>query len=377
MKKKINDEIVPNIVEDTIGEAFSESKVVLNEAGVKSNIINDVCLFGNRVSKNGRTYSDKALESITKFAENVRVFVDHEGEKDSGVRSVKSFLGALNGIENRNGKIFAKEFRIHPDLTSWVEGLVEHFPDRVGFSINASGKIVKGKEGDVVEDVTKLFSVDLVSTPATTTSFFEHFDKTDEGDLEIMSDVKITLEMIESEYPHLVEAIVAKSEQNRKFVQLDQESKILKTDLAKKDEEITKLNKVVEDKDKAMVEKDKTIVAKDDENKTLKVKLDGYETKDILVAKAEMIEKIVKEAELPKEAITPIIREILMSIQPKKVKEGEIEKEVSVEDQIKTLVNDLKGVISKPAAVHGAGPVDDKGKGTITMEQFVSAATKR
>lgn len=360
--------VTPNIVEDTIGEAFSESSIAKEGDG---NVIENVCLFGSRYSKNGRTYSDKAIESIGKFSEGARVFIDHLSDREDadsgGVRSLRSFLGALYNVERRGEKVYAGQFKIHPDHINWVKGLVEHFPDKAGFSICASGKLVKTKEGNVVEDISKIHSVDLVSSPATTTSFFEDINDLPNSDEEKthMADT-ITLDVLRSEYPHLVSAILAESEQQKKVEKMGGEIQSMKETVEAKDSEIKKLNDTVTGKDSVIVEKEKVIADKDKEIEdkgkelqTVKVKLEGYEMRDQMAEKKALIDKVIKDSEIPAEAITPRIREILDDLKSKTVKDGESEKEVTVEDQAKAILEDFKGILGKAPVVRNTSTQDD------------------
>ena len=129
------------------------------------------------VSANGRTYSERALESISKKSEGIKCYFDHMSEKDhknnSGVRRMQDFLGSLHGIRRVGNVISAGQFKVIQTAQSFVYDLCENFPTACGFSINGTGKLVKQDNKIVVEDIATLDSVDLVSSPACTRGIFE------------------------------------------------------------------------------------------------------------------------------------------------------------------------------------------------------------
>jgi len=120
------------------------------------------------------------MESITRLSESARCFLDHgKNEED---RSIKNLVGVFENtklIENR----ISADLIYHPAFSDFLEGLIERFPNMVGLSICGSGTYSDPSK-TVVEDITTLYSVDLVSRPASTTGLFENFVE------ESLSDVK-------------------------------------------------------------------------------------------------------------------------------------------------------------------------------------------
>ncbi len=66
------------------------------------------------------------------------------------------------------------------------------------------------------------------------------------------------------------------------------------------------------------------------ENETIKAKNDEFEAKEALAVKMEMVEKLLKESELPKEMITDYFKESLLKLED--------------EDQVKKSIEDRKKV---------------------------------
>jgi len=78
------------------------------------------------------------------------------------------------------------------------------------------------------------------------------------------------------------------------------------------------------------------IATLEDENKKLKIEIDGYIVKEMVAKKKEEIAKLLSESKLPAEAITDTFVKILEKVEEKK--DGD--KVVSVEEQIKELIED-------------------------------------
>ncbi|RLC65116.1 MAG: hypothetical protein DRI01_01965 [Chloroflexi bacterium] len=375
---KASENLSFNLLEDidNIGEAFTNTHV---EEG-SNNVFRDVCIFGSRNSRNGRVYSDKAIESIARLAEGAAVYENHPSDFESrdrhGVRRVRDFLGTVNGITRRGEKIYASEFRVHSSKVDLIKDFVENFSDKVGFSINGSGTLVKDKGKVVVEDVTKLNSVDLVTSPATTTSLWEWNDgNTDE---EVIDNMDITLEVLKNDYPHLVEQILAESKQSERLTELEKENGNLKAKIDELEKEKENKVKELDEARKMVEEKDKEIDNLKKELTTAQGKLDVYAAKEAAAAKEAEIDAVMEEKKVPEEVRkSKAIREALRAIkEPVKVKDEKgNEKELSVKEQMIATIDEFMGILAKPPEVKGAGAKDKEG-GKISVDDFVKIVKK-
>jgi hypothetical protein len=386
--RKVN-KIEENLVEDNIGEAFLETKISEDN----SNLYNNICIFGNRISKNRREYSDKAIESIARLAEGNKVYENHPSKSEikdrHGVRVLRDFIGSLHGVNRRGEKIFVDEFKVHSTKTDLVKDFVENFSDFVGFSINASGTLIKNKDKVVVEDVTKLHSVDLVTAPATTKSLWEssNFEGDDNNNtLEVdnkgMDWKDITKEGISSNCPHIVEQILADSKQAEKLVLLETESKEkeerikeLEIDNRDKDEKLKKAQEIIDGKDKE-IEKIQ------EELNTVKGKIEAYLVKEQREIKEEEINAVFEEKKVPDEIKkSETIRDTLRSIkEAKKVKTDDgKEIELSVKEQMVAKIDEFMEILSKRAKVINAHVKENinGNKGEISIDDFVRIVKKR
>lgn len=145
------------------------------EAKFSGNTIKNVAII-NRISKNNRIYSDRALETIVNLADGIKVFCDHEIENTAGKnRSVRDLIGRVLRPHKSNGSVYA-DLEVLENCKEWIFALATQMPETVGMSIRAVGSISPEKDSqgrEQVESIARLKSVDLVSEPATTLSLFE------------------------------------------------------------------------------------------------------------------------------------------------------------------------------------------------------------
>ena len=140
----------------------------------KSGVISNVKILGI-VSLNNRQYLPEALRSAKHLYEGIGVFIDHHGRSNtSGDRSYRDKIGTL-----RNVRFVENELRsnLHINLEHAAAKQLlwdaRNNPVAVGLSHNAEGRIVKRGGKNIVEEITRVRSVDLVTNPATTSGLFE------------------------------------------------------------------------------------------------------------------------------------------------------------------------------------------------------------
>jgi hypothetical protein len=163
------------------GFPFAESTVD-RDAGLISNVS-----FLGRLSKNNRIYSSAAMSGAAKLHKGAGVYLDHptreEERSREGVRSVRDLAGhALNAHVHGD--------RVRGDIRAlkgtptgeFLLAVAEQAPKAVGISHRATGTSTINDDGsEVVESVTAVGGLDLVTEPATVSGLFEqiHFDNTD------------------------------------------------------------------------------------------------------------------------------------------------------------------------------------------------------
>ena len=134
-------------------------------------------IYGVRVigttSRNRRDYPADVLKANRGKYEESRVYIDHN--RKSAERSLKDKWGQLREIRvGADGGLEADlHYNRHHPMTAQLLEDAERFPKSFGLSHTASGDEEKRGGRNVVTSIDEVFSVDLVSTPATTNGLFE------------------------------------------------------------------------------------------------------------------------------------------------------------------------------------------------------------
>lgn len=167
---------------------YSTPANIDKEAG----IIPHVKVLG-RESKNGRTYSDRALDDAAKLYEGAEVNVDHPDRKQPDrERGVMEGYGVLKNTKRESDGVYADlhYLKSHGSASVIVERVERGFP--IGLSHNADGKVNQRGKKTMVESIHRVHSVDLVRNPATNKNLFESENRTME---------KTVREILEAEFP--------------------------------------------------------------------------------------------------------------------------------------------------------------------------------
>lgn len=161
---------------DLAETTYSESIKVDRDAG----IIRDVKVLG-RISKNGREYSDKALDDAARIYEGVKVRFDHPPKNEPGKeRQFIDSFGRLERLRRAADGVYADlPFKKSHPLADLVCESAERFSKDFGLSHNSEGTCVTRDGKTIVESITKARGVDVVDSPASTQGIFESSDKSD------------------------------------------------------------------------------------------------------------------------------------------------------------------------------------------------------
>jgi len=194
-----------------VSEQLSNPMVDVKEENVDSDnhIIKNVCLFGKRDSDNGYTYTDKAIDSLTRLSEGVKCFLNHPSKSEikdrDGVRDLKDWVGIYNS-PRRNGEQVHADLLVRESYWDLAADIALMQPAKVGNSVNSRVRVFvddKGKESIV--DVDKLHSVDLVASGATIDNLWESTDeKLNKEEIELAEKLSAILE---ENFPRLIEDI--------------------------------------------------------------------------------------------------------------------------------------------------------------------------
>lgn len=179
----------------------------------ESGVIRNVKLLG-LVSKNGREYLREACSKALNLYEGVPVNIDHQRKQDAGeARSYRDRIGYVSSPSLREDGVYG-DININRGVAEYdqiMEDAEKRTPG-VGMSHESMGRIRRDGNRVIVEAITKVKSVDLVSGPATTSSLFEAENISNElqtQEDETMDLKDLTLDQLKEGRTDLIEAIVS------------------------------------------------------------------------------------------------------------------------------------------------------------------------
>jgi hypothetical protein len=131
------------------------------------------------ISKNGREYPRATVARAAGLYEGVRVNVNHPKGTPSGSRDYQDRLGQLRNV-TADGSGLRGDLHANPKHTLFEQLAwdAENSPESVGLSHNVEARTSRRDGKTIVEEITRVVSVDLVADPATTRGLFEHTEDT-------------------------------------------------------------------------------------------------------------------------------------------------------------------------------------------------------
>jgi hypothetical protein len=293
----------------TLTESCLDRQIIIEstETGV---LIRNVKVLGCR-SKNGREYTEMAMRSGAPLYEGVQCFLNHitPEEIKARTRFVENLAGRFTNPryvpQDRETRADINVLKDDPAGNKLV-AIAQQMPEIAGFSHNAQGKMHVEDGIEIIEEIEAVYSVDLVTSPATTNGIFEQ----EKMEVQEMDWSKLNIDDLKINRKDIYEALLAKGAESR-------------------DEEVKKLK---EAKEAAVKESDE-----------LKVK-ESIRQKEADVAKA------IKDSELPDNAVTEVFRAQLLEAKPENVAK-------LIGDRKELVANAQGGVKGM-----GEGKQEDKGK---------------
>lgn len=180
-------------------QEFVDSRGVTMRVDRSLGVLRGVKLIGLE-SRNGRRYRESALEQAKSLYEEAKVNVNHPKDGPLAPRDYQDRLGVIRGVELRSGEGLFGDLHFNPKhpLAEQLAWDAEHNPRNVGFSHNVLARLSREGEMTVVEEITRVQSVDLVADPAATLGLYEQAEQTLRWDA-------LTVESLELHRPDLVE----------------------------------------------------------------------------------------------------------------------------------------------------------------------------
>lgn len=173
-------------------------------------ILRGVKLIGLE-SRNGRRYRESALAEAATLYEEAKVNVNHPKEGPLTPRDYQDRLGVIREVELRPGAGLFGDLHFNPKhaLAEQLLWDAEHNPHNVGFSHNVLARLSRENKTAVVEEISKVQSVDLVADPATTQGLFEQTRQDDAASGDRSSWDALTMEVLEVHRPDLLAELQA------------------------------------------------------------------------------------------------------------------------------------------------------------------------
>lgn len=130
-------------------------------------------------SRNGRTYKGEAVRRAAGLYEGAMVNVDHPDGNPAKSRKYGDRIGDIRNVRFKEGDGLYADLHINPHhaVAKQLMWDAKMAPRRVGLSHNVEGRTARGKDNrQMIEEISAVHSVDLVSSPATTNGLFESLD---------------------------------------------------------------------------------------------------------------------------------------------------------------------------------------------------------
>ena len=286
-------------------------------------VIRNVVLLGEE-SKHGYKYSLSGMKEAVPLYDGTQVFINHpnDDEERAGRRDLMKLAGKVESPSFTEGenKVKGNVVLLNDQFGLKFFNIAKTMPEAAGCSQNAIGRF--NEERTCVEEIKKVFSVDLVASPATTKSVFEGINNKSNVETNKMEYSDIDLTELRLRRTDIIETLVNEGKSSR-----DEEVKILT-------EERDKIKKENDDF-KAIEETDKV---------------------------RQSIDKMLKEAELDGSLTTDIFIESLVNAKDDETR--------------KNLIEDRKGMKKEKTGVYNSGESNDgniKGGEVVTKEVALSA----
>ncbi|MDZ4659292.1 MAG: hypothetical protein SH868_17095 [Bythopirellula sp.] len=184
-------------------QEYTDSRGVAVRVDREEGVLWGVKLIGLS-SRNGRRYREAALANAIALYEDAKVNVNHPKDGPLAPRDYQDRLGVMRGVEFRAGEGLFGNLHFNPKhaLAEQLAWDAAHNPRNVGFSHNVQAKLSRTNDGVIVEEITRVQSVDLVADPAATEGLFEQEQPFETWDA-------LTLETLRLHRPDLLAEIEA------------------------------------------------------------------------------------------------------------------------------------------------------------------------
>lgn len=208
----------------TLREHIRDWRAVDSSVDAGERIVRNVALVGEK-SRNGYRYMERALREAVPMYENKPVFLDHAVNQSKPYqRSARDLVGSVVNVRYEGGRVRGDIRVVDTESGRTFLALAEGEAPAVGMSHVVLG--VKGDDGETVERIEDVVSVDAVAFPATTRTLRESAEgAAQEEEAESARDELGEENLAEGETEKLVRGLRAERDELRREVECLQEQR--------------------------------------------------------------------------------------------------------------------------------------------------------
>ena len=143
----------------------------------ENGVVRGVKILGTK-SRNNRVYPIETLKKASPLYENAKVNVNHPDGSAAETRKYQDRVGSIKNVKFSENGLYG-DFYFNPKhpLAEQLIWDAERSPENLGFSHNVEA-VVKCENGtQIVEEIKRVRSVDIVADPATTSGLFESLNQ--------------------------------------------------------------------------------------------------------------------------------------------------------------------------------------------------------
>lgn len=192
------------LLDGSFAESGQFSSLIIDRG---AGVIRNIKILGP-VSKNGRKYAQDAMRNACTLYENAVVNKNHDRVNQND-RDVDDRLGRIVNAHYIEGEGIYGDFELlmsHPMADRIMEA-AEKMPNTMGFSHFADCAYRKVKGVEEVVEIRKVYSVDLVANPATTSSLSESVNEAHKANCERCTKMEGVAKCKDTKYADKLKAI--------------------------------------------------------------------------------------------------------------------------------------------------------------------------
>ncbi len=146
----------------------------------ENGVVEGVKILGTK-SRNNRLYPFETLRAAAPLYENAKVNVNHPDGPADEARKYQDRVGSIKNVKLEKDGLYG-DFHFNPKhpLAEQLIWDAERAPENLGFSHNVEAVVRVENGTQIVEEIKRVRSVDVVADPATTDGLFESLNRVEQ-----------------------------------------------------------------------------------------------------------------------------------------------------------------------------------------------------